>query len=128
MRTFLYIFLLFTTLLRLGAVIYLQLQPATNLPAPVYAVTAALVLCGVFLAVKRFISGLNLRNFRWFFTAQAAAFAFNIAWVAWTCPLRISPLEMIVTGTFLDVIASGAVIWTCARRMRRGVVTVEGLI
>lgn len=127
MKTIFYLLLLSSTVIRLADIVYLQLQPETNLPMLVYAVTAAIVLYGIILLVKRVINNLNLRHYMWFYIIQSVAFGFNIGYVAVTCPLKLSPLEIVVTGTFLDILIAAAVVWTCVRRMRSRFVTVGEL-
>ena len=126
LKSVLYYLLLATTALRLADVVYLLSNTSSHLPGVVFAVTSAMVLYGIVLLVKRFISSVRLSQLMAFFLIQIFAFAFNIAYVAFAVPLEITLLETVVVGTFLDILIDIVVVYLCFKHRRSRFVTVGG--
>lgn len=127
LRTFLYIVMLVTTILRFADVIYLLSRPVTNLPTTVFIITSLVIIIGVVLIVKRFIGTVRLGQFMAFFIIQAVAFLFNIVFVSVTVPLKIDVFEMIAVGSFLDILIDIFAIYLCGKQRRKRLVTMGGI-
>jgi len=111
-----------TTVLRLGSLVYLLLLSSTNLPAPVLVITFLIMLYGLFLILKRLFLSISLRNYLWFFIIQPAAITINMIAVKATTPLQLSLYEIIVVGTFLDILIAVGAVYFCAGGIRKSYV------
>ncbi len=105
LKSALYYYILVVTVLRLADLIYL-LGTQTNLPPPVLAAAGAMLLYGIVLSVKRFISSVRLGQLGAFLIAQSLVIGFNIAYVALFVPLRVTLYEMALVGSFLDILVN----------------------
>jgi hypothetical protein len=120
LKTILYVMLFFTTTARLADMLYLLATDSTDLPLPVLAVTAAMLLYGMYLIVRRFLGNIRLKQLMGFFVAQTGVILFNIAFTAVTSPLQIGLADTLLVGTFLDILVNACVIYFCVRQMRGG--------
>lgn len=121
----LYILLFITTAVRLAGIIYLLAGESTNLPTLILAVTSATVLYGLALIIKRLVGSIRLKQLMLFFIIQTVAFSFNMAYFAITSPLKISFMETLAVGTFLDILLNCCAVYLCIRQMRGRVLKVD---
>ena len=119
LKKILYMLLFLTTLLRLASLILLLAGGRTHLPTPVIVLTSITVVYGVLLLLRRFLLSVYPRHFIHFFAFQSAVFLFNLIYVNRTVPLEIRPLEVLVTGTVLDILIGFAAIYYCVKNIRR---------
>lgn len=118
LKSVLYVLLMATTSVRFIDIVYLLLKDRTNLPVAVLAVTSAMIVYGVFLLAKKFISKVTLKQLMYFYIIQTVMIAFNLFYIAIFCPLRISAAETFIAGTFLDILVNCAVIHLCTKQLR----------
>lgn len=110
--------MLLTTAVRFVDILYLLSRDNTNLPVPVIIVTSIMVLYGVFLTVKKFISNIRMKQLFIFYMIQSAMIVFNLIFTSVASPLRINAMETIIVGTFLDLIVNAGLIYMMFRQMR----------
>lgn len=118
LKSVLYYLLLLTTTVRFADMIYLLAKDSTNLPIPVIAVTSLMILYGIFLGVKKFVTTIRMKQMLHFYLVQTGMIVFNLIYVAAFCPLRVSAVETVIVGTFLDVLVNAGLIYACLRQMR----------
>jgi len=118
LKTVLYGLLVLTTAVRLANIVYLLVKESTNVPVPVLAVTTVMIVYGIFLIVKKFISKITLRQLMYFYIVQTIMIAFNLFYIAAFCPLRINAAEILVVGTFIDILINGTIIYLCMKKLR----------
>ncbi|WRS26246.1 hypothetical protein U6B65_07735 [Oscillospiraceae bacterium MB08-C2-2] len=118
LKSVLYYLTAVLTAVRFADMIYLLSADKTNLPIPVLVVTSAMIVFGLYLVVKKFIGVILLRQMTMFYLFNTVAILFNLIYTAVTSPFNITFLETIITGTFLDVIISVALLGMCIKRMR----------
>lgn len=128
LKTVLYGLLFATTTFRLADIIYLMARGNTNLPGTVFVVTGAVVVYGAVILVKRLNGNVTVKQFMMFFAVQAMAVIFNLSYVAITCPLRISGLETIAVGTFLDILVDICAVYFCMRQIRSHYFEVQPIV
>ena len=121
-----FIVLCATTALRLGTLIFLFFTPTTNLPALVYSVTSAVIIYGLLLIFKRLFLSIHLRNYMVFFIVQPIAIIFNKIYFTLASPLRLSSFEMIIVGTFLDILIAAVIVFTCIKQIRKSYAALGG--
>ena len=126
LKIVLYLILFVTTLVRLVSVILLLVHEGTHLPIAVIVLTSFTVVYGVLLLVRRFILTVHPRHFIHFFVFQSVIFTFNLIFVSRTVPLEIRPLEVLVTGTILDLLIACAAIYYCIKNIRRKKIVTVG--
>ena len=119
LKTVLYMLVLWTTAVRLVAIIAVLAVGTDSLPALVLVLTSLTVLYGVFLLIRRFVFTLHLKHFVQFFAAQSVVFWFNLSLVSRTVLLQISGLEAVVVGSLLDILINVVAIYYCVRSMRK---------
>lgn len=120
LKSVLYWVLLLTTVLRFADLFYLLTTDSTNLPIPVLVITAAVVLYGLYLVMKKFTGGVRLKQLVSFFIFETGAFVFNIIYVAVSCPLQIGMADTMAVGTFLDILINCCILFFSLRQMRGG--------
>lgn len=118
LKSVLYGLLLVTTTLRVADIIYLIAKGNSNLPAVVFFVACAVAVYGIALLGKRINGNVTIKQFMLFFTVQAVAVIFNLTYVSVACPLRISVMETIAVGTFLDILIDMCAVYFCTKQMR----------
>ncbi|MCL2035113.1 MAG: hypothetical protein FWG94_10350 [Oscillospiraceae bacterium] len=118
LKIILYSLIAVTTALRLTNIVFLLVKEDTNVPLPVFAVTTVMIIYGIFLITKKFINKVTLRNLMHFYIVQTFMIAFNLFYVASFSPLRIHASEILVVGTFIDILMNGTIIYFCTRRLR----------
>lgn len=118
LKSVLYYLLLLTTTVRFADIIYLLARDNTNLPVPVIVVTSVMVLYGVFLAVKKFISNIRMKQLLAFYLVQTGMILFNLVYIAVACPLQINAAETLAAGTFLDILVNVGFICMMMRQIR----------
>ena len=118
LKTVLYGLIAFTTAIRLANIVFLLLKEDSNVPLPVFAVSTAMIIYGIILIAKKFINKVTLRNLMHFYIIQTFMIAFNLFYVAAFSPLRINASEILVVGTFIDILMNGTIIYFCTRRLR----------
>lgn len=114
-----YTLLLLTTSIRFVDMIFLLTRESTNIPTVVIVMTCAMIVYGVALGVSRFVSNLRMRQLVSFYMVQTAVIAFNLIFIAMTCPLSLGGLEMLAVGTFLDILINIALVGTSLKHIRR---------
>ena len=112
--------LLVTTVMRFANIIFVLTRDSVNLPPLVLILATAMVLYGIILLVKRFFSTVRIKQFMFFFMAHAFVIAFNIIYIRATNPLQISGPEVMLVGTFFDLIIFLGVLYACIKHMRGG--------
>ncbi len=127
LKSVLYYLLLVTTSIRLVDVVYLLATTDSCLPGIVFAVTSAMIIYGVILLVKRFIGSVRLSQLMMFYLIQIVAIAFNLIYVAFNLPVKVTLPEMLVVGTFLDILINCVIVYLCVKQRRSRFVTVGGL-
>ena len=127
LKSVLYYLLLVTTSIRLVDVVYLLATTDSCLPGIVFAVTSAMIIYGVILLVKRFIGSVRLSQLMMFYLIQIVAIAFNLIYVAFNLPVKVTLPEMLVVGTFLDILINCFIVYLCFKQRRSRFVTVGGL-
>jgi hypothetical protein len=118
LKIVLYGLLVLTTALRLANIVYLLVKETTNVPLPVLVVTTVMIAYGIFLIAKKFIGKVTLRQLSHFYIVQTVMIAFNLFYVAMFCPLRIDVSEILVVGTFIDILVNGTIIYLCTKQLR----------
>jgi len=118
LKNVLYGLVALTTALRLTNIVFLLVKEDTNVPLPVFAVTTAMIVYGIFLIAKKFINKVTLRQLMHFYIVQTLMIAFNLFYIAVFSPLRIHASEILVVGTFIDILMNGTIIYFCTRRLR----------
>jgi len=105
---------------RLCSIVFLLAFSGTNLPRFVIWVTSAVVVYGAVLIIKKFISGIFIKELLWFFAAQAVAAGFNLWYMRLIgYALQLSLPEIITVGTFLDILVAACVLYYGIKQMRR---------
>ena len=120
LKQVLYYLLLLTTGMRFVGMIYLLAKEELNLPITVIALTSVMILYGVFLVLKKFVTGIGIKPLMCFYMIQTGVVIFNIAFVALTSPLQIQLAETLIVGTFLDVLVNFILIVLAVRHLRNG--------
>lgn len=128
LKSVLYGLLLATTTLRLADVVYLIAKGNSNLPAAVFIVTGAIVAYGIALLTKRLGGNVTVKQFMLFFSLQAVAIIFNLSYVAVACPFRISAIETVAVGTFLDILIGLGAVYFCVKQIRSHYFEVQPMI
>lgn len=118
LKSVLYYLMFITTAVRFVDMIFLLTAGSTSLPIPVIAVSSAMILYGIVLVVKKFVSNLRLRQLMAFYMVQVVVVVFNLSYIAAFCPLQISVAETCVVGSFLDLIVDAGAIYACMKYMR----------
>ena len=126
LKTILYLLLALTTLLRFASLMLVLAGGDTHLPTPVVVLTSVTVVYGVLLLLRRFLLSVHPRHFVHFFAFQSAVFFFNLIYVSRTVPLEIRPLEVLITGTVLDILVGFVAIYYCLKNMRRKKIVTVG--
>jgi len=105
---------------RFVSIVYLLTFGASNLPRLVIWVMSAIVLYGAVLIIKKFASGIFIKEMLWLFAAQAVAAGFNLWYMRLIgYALRLSFPEIITVGTFLDILVAACVLYYGIKQMRR---------
>lgn len=127
LKTVLYYLVLITTGVKLADVIYLLAQNESNLPAAVFVAASFAVVYGIFLVFKRMISSVRLGQLMGFYIFYTLVIVFNLIYVAVGVPVKITLLEMVVVGTFLEILINITLISLCIRHRRGRFITVGGM-
>jgi len=113
----LFITLIATTAWRFINTIIVLTVGQLNLPTIVMILTPAMILYGVGLLVKKFLSTVRVRQYLIFFAVHSLVIAFNIAFVAITSPLAVTIPEAMVVGTLLDLIIFVGLAAACIKQL-----------
>jgi len=127
LKSVLYYLLLISTSLRLVDVIYLLVATDSCLPGIVFIVTSAMILYGIVLVVKRFVSSVRLSQLMAYYIIQIFTTLFNLIYVAVTLPVKVTLAETFTVGTFLDILINCVVVYLCIKHRRSRFITVGGL-
>lgn len=118
LKSVLYWLLLLTTTFRLADIVYLVSKGDSHLPITVMVLTCLMVVYGGYLAIRKQISSVRMKQFLAFYVIQTAVILFNIFFVAITSPFSHTFAETVVVGTFLDIIINVALVYMISRQMR----------
>ena len=128
LKDILFVAVFLSTALRLGGITYLLVVPGSHLQVITFVVSSAVVLLGALLIFRRFFLSLQLRGYMVFFVFQGVAYLFNIIYAGITNPLRLTALEIMVTGTFLDVLIAACAVSSCLKQMKKGFTSIGGAL
>ena len=120
-----YFLLVLTTTVRFADIIFLLTRESTNLPIAVLVVSTAMVLYGITLIMKKILGSVRFKQLTMFYLVQSAMIVFNLAFIAMAWPLKIGLIEIIVVGSFLDLLVNTGILLMGAKHMRSGYVTVQ---
>ena len=120
LKPVLFIVLMASTLVRLADIAYLIANGRYNLPAAVIAVTAAIVVYGLLLILKKFVAGIRISELMAFYLVWAAAIVFNLSFLRISgFPFALTFPEFIAVGTFLDLVVVAFICYYGMKQMRR---------
>lgn len=118
LKSVLYYLLFLTTAVRFVDMLYLLSSDNTSLPIPVIVVTTVMIIYGMVLVVKKFVSNILIRELMVFYVAQAAMISFNLIYTAIACPLQLNLPEMFIVGSFVDLLIDFCVVYACFKKER----------
>lgn len=127
LKSVLYYLMLAVTVARLADLVYLLGREATNLPVAVLVSVSVLILYGIVLGVKRFVGSVRLGHLMAFFLVETLAICFNLFYVATYVPLKLDLWEMLIVGSFLEILINLVAVYLCLRHRRSRFVTVGGM-
>lgn len=125
LKKVLYYLMLAITLIRLGTLVYLVVRPqGTNLPLPVIVSASVMILYGILLGLRRFLSSVRLGQLMAYYIVLSLSVAFNLFFAAFYVPVRLTLVEAVVLGTFLDLLVNIVIVRFCLRQRKSNLFTV----
>lgn len=110
MKQLVYYYLCLKVLIKAVTGSYIFIVDSNQLPMLVYAVCALLVVSGTVVAIRHFRNKGKPNEIAFFFAAEAIGTLFNILFVSRTTLVETGGMDMIVTGSLLDVILAAAIV------------------
>ena len=107
-----------TTVIRFADMVYLLSRTGTSLPVSVLLLSGAMIVYGAILAIKRFTGAIKLSQIMTFFAVHAVVVAINLIITAVNVRIRITPAEMLLVGSFLDLVIDLCAVYLCFRQIR----------
>ncbi len=115
MKQIIYYYLCLKVLLKAAACGYLLIAGAMAMPKIIYILCALLVVAGVVVAVRQFVGRGKPNEMTMFFATEGFVTIFNLAFVSAGTIVETSWLDMLVTGSVLDIILAAVIVFVAIR-------------
>lgn len=104
--------------LRLGSLGYILWTGDSNLPATVAIISAVTGILILAFIAKKYLFGCKRREMEIIFAANSFAVLFNIMYVRFTCLATLGMAELLIIGSFFEILAGGTFIYLSRRRTK----------
>ena len=111
MKKFMYYLMMLNTFVAAIALAVVFIMGNSSLPSIVLALRGALVVTGVVLVVKRYVSWVRRSEITGFYIAEAAIAVFNLIFLSVFFPVDVSFFEYAITGTLITPILNLALVF-----------------
>ena len=118
LKSLLYSLLIITTAVRFVDMVYLISTGGTTLPVSVMIITSAMIIYGGLLIAKKITGSIRIGQLMAFYCVQAGIIIFNLLTIAIFYPLQLSFAEVLIVGSFLDLIVDFCAVYMCLKYMR----------
>ena len=111
MKKFMFYLMMLNTFVAAIALAVVFIMGNSSLPSIVLALRGALVVTGVVLVVKRYVSWVRRSEITGFYIAEAAIAVFNLIFLSVFFPVDVSFFEYAITGTLITPILNLALVF-----------------
>lgn len=121
LKKFMFFFMVVLTAARFTAASYvlsLKKPEAEALPLAIYISMGIVVIAGIVLICKRFITKVSKREMELYYLLTALAVVFNLIFMKVICRIDVTLVEFLVVGTIMDVVISVTLIFMAERERK----------